>query len=230
MLMSLCLLSDEPGTAACAGQALATGFWCAVEHVTILSSRVNDGVADCCDCSDEWNSGLECEADACQKYTEELAAYAAMVAQGELAQQLQHLQLSMVNSTVGRVLKDSHLQEGQAARTLFGEAQVPWGSDDAYFSLHDKCLSLTVSGYDYTLCLFKDLVQKGSDGRQVTIGKNFEWTRPHRGRISNGDKCPEVGSRTAVVRFECGLEPQLVRISEPGRCAYEAVVTTPAAC
>jgi len=89
---------------------------------------------------------------------------------------------------------------------------------------------LTASGYEYTLCLFKDLVQKGSDGRQITIGKDFEWTAPHRGLVSKGDPCPEVGARTAVVRFECGLEPLLVRISEPGRCAYEAVVSIPAAC
>ena len=48
--------SDEPGTSACAGDRPSTGFWCSVDRKTIFSSRVHDGVADCCDASDEWQS------------------------------------------------------------------------------------------------------------------------------------------------------------------------------
>eukprot|EP00045_Choanoeca_perplexa_P004645 m.39586 g.39586 ORF g.39586 m.39586 type:complete len:509 (-) comp12683_c0_seq1:349-1875(-) len=204
--------ADEPGTSACAGQAISSGFWCSVEQVSILSSRVNDGIADCCDCSDEWSSGMECDTSACKQYEEAKAAHAAMVQQG-------------------LVLQASQRQAGEAARALLDNGVAsPWGDNDAYYPLYEECLSLAASGYEYTLCLFKDLVQKGSDGRTITIGRHYEWTSPHRGLVSKGDACPEVGARSAVVRFECGLEPRLVRISEPGRCAYEAVVTAPAAC
>lgn len=49
--------SDEPGTAACAGQKRSTMFYCPNQQSApsyIYSSRVNDGVCDCCDGSDEW--------------------------------------------------------------------------------------------------------------------------------------------------------------------------------
>jgi len=49
--------SDEPGTAACAGQQ-QTLFFCRNERsdaAYIYASRVNDGICDCCDGSDEWH-------------------------------------------------------------------------------------------------------------------------------------------------------------------------------
>ena len=36
--------------------------------------------------------------------------------------------------------------------------------------------------------------------------------------------------REAVVRFECGSESQVMRVSEPERCEYEMIFRTPAVC
>ncbi|KAL1408832.1 hypothetical protein Q8F55_005646 [Vanrija albida] len=56
--------SDEPGTSACEGKA-AAWFYCENNgHIPgrVKSSRVNDGICDpeCCDGSDEWQSGASC--------------------------------------------------------------------------------------------------------------------------------------------------------------------------
>lgn len=46
--------ADEPSTGACAGDRRSIGFWCAVELKMLPTARVDDGLADCCDGSDEW--------------------------------------------------------------------------------------------------------------------------------------------------------------------------------
>ncbi len=55
--------SDEPGTAACSNGH----FYCenrGHKSAEILSSRVNDGICDCCDGRDEYDSHAAC-ADTC---------------------------------------------------------------------------------------------------------------------------------------------------------------------
>ena len=36
-------------------------FYCEIEEKFIPSSRVNDGICDCCDASDEWNEDISRE-------------------------------------------------------------------------------------------------------------------------------------------------------------------------
>lgn len=51
--------SDEPGTAACPNGS----FYCrnvGHEPIVVPSSRVNDGICDCCDAADEYQSGANC--------------------------------------------------------------------------------------------------------------------------------------------------------------------------
>lgn len=65
--------SDEPGTAACAGQApssLEVLYYCPNEGSQpqyVYPSRVNDGVCDCCDGSDEWFKRLVVCRDSCHE-------------------------------------------------------------------------------------------------------------------------------------------------------------------
>ena len=63
--------SDEPGTSACPNgrfHCLNKGH----KPLDILSSRVNDGICDCCDGSDEWDSRATCS-DTCKEMGEKAA-------------------------------------------------------------------------------------------------------------------------------------------------------------
>ncbi|CAE8601921.1 unnamed protein product [Polarella glacialis] len=65
--------SDEPGTAACAGQEAGGAdrlFFCAnsgSQRRYIYRSHVNDGICDCCDGSDEWLRGVRSCPDTCDE-------------------------------------------------------------------------------------------------------------------------------------------------------------------
>ena len=56
--------SDEPGTAACAGNTPKHTFWCVNEGHKgeyLTQSRINDGICDCCDGTDEYATDAGCE-------------------------------------------------------------------------------------------------------------------------------------------------------------------------
>ena len=62
--------SDEPGTAACSNAQ----FYCAnrgFKPQLLPSSRVNDGICDCCDGADEW---AEISGNPCTNNCDELGA------------------------------------------------------------------------------------------------------------------------------------------------------------
>eukprot|EP00747_Dinoflagellata_sp_TGD_P168385 gnl/TRDRNA2_/TRDRNA2_194617_c0_seq1.p1 gnl/TRDRNA2_/TRDRNA2_194617_c0~~gnl/TRDRNA2_/TRDRNA2_194617_c0_seq1.p1 ORF type:complete len:516 (+),score=157.76 gnl/TRDRNA2_/TRDRNA2_194617_c0_seq1:72-1550(+) len=66
--------SDEPGTAACAGQ-VSTFFYCPNVGSTprqLYSSRVDDGMCDCCDGSDEAGLAARHPSKACKNTCKEL--------------------------------------------------------------------------------------------------------------------------------------------------------------
>ena len=207
--------ADEPGTSACAGQAQSTGFWCGVEGVAILSSRVNDGIADCCDCADEWGRPeVVCKPGGCDEHRQRAAAERARQAEGH-----QHfLQLRA---------------EGERKRQA-APGGVAWDAEhDAFHVLAETCLEHTAGGYEYSLCFFKELSQTSQASRsRVAIGRHFAWHALDRntGELRDGDRCFEVGPRRATVIFTCALQSALERIEEPERCHYRATVTTPAAC
>lgn len=119
---------DEPGTAACPdGQ-----FFCENRgHLAgaIPSTRVNDGVCDCCDGGDEWGvvSGSRCP-NRCQ----------ALAAEHEKEEQQRE---------AGRVLKRQYAEAGRAARASFTEGDPPWGPNDAFHHLHDKCFTTISTEY-----------------------------------------------------------------------------------
>ena len=64
--------SDEPGTSACPNgrfHCLNKGH----KPMDVLSSRVNDGICDCCDGSDEWDSRVTCT-NSCKEVGEKAMA------------------------------------------------------------------------------------------------------------------------------------------------------------
>ena len=123
--------------------------------------------------------------------------------------------------------------------------------DAAFLPLGEKCLKSRYEGYEYSLCLYKDVTQKGliargcslsaydlllvggrSTGGTVSLGKGGRWVSPGTEFVMEGGAaCPNKVKRQTTVRFKCTTgEDSLDAMEEFEMCKYGAVVSTPAAC
>eukprot|EP00927_Polykrikos_kofoidii_P026430 TRINITY_DN23519_c1_g8_i1.p1 TRINITY_DN23519_c1_g8~~TRINITY_DN23519_c1_g8_i1.p1 ORF type:complete len:566 (-),score=127.90 TRINITY_DN23519_c1_g8_i1:276-1973(-) len=95
----------------------------------------------------------------------------------------------------------------------------------AYSSLDGRCITQSFGEYKYEVCFFSEAKQDST-----SLGKWKRWETSDVGLFDGGSSCPGGPQRTLRVRFECGTGEELVRISEPSRCTYEASMMHPGAC
>lgn len=114
--------------------------------------------------------------------------------------------------------KDGMQEMRKKLKTLDKEKQ-------GYHSLIEKCLERKDSQYTYKLCFFKDAKQDS-----VSLGSWEGFKGPKEAQFSNGQMCPGGPARSIRVIFQCGADEEVLSISEPSRCAYEALVSGPGAC
>ncbi|CAE7238458.1 PRKCSH [Symbiodinium pilosum] len=94
-----------------------------------------------------------------------------------------------------------------------------------FATLRDKCLEHKTSEYTYKLCFFKDAKQSFT---RLGTWSGFEG--PLQAVFKDGDMCYGGPARSLRVIFECGAEEEVVDVSEPSRCSYQALVRHAGAC
>jgi protein kinase C substrate 80K-H len=136
-------------------------------------------------------------------------------------------------------MKQDHSLKQRLLKTDFGES-------DVFLPLSSECFSLNVStdgkvvGFD--LCPFRFAVQKSGD--QVTyLGLFAGWapnnpvtSAPQKSQrlsaqaYTGGEQCWNGPERSTAVKVECYYTNKLLSARENGRCIYEFIFGTPAAC
>jgi len=94
-----------------------------------------------------------------------------------------------------------------------------------YFSLLDNCLEHKAVEYTYKLCFFKDAHQDS-----VQLGRWSGWHGDRQGSFTGGNSCGDGLTRSLNVKFRCAGAEAVIDVTEPNRCAYEAIVHSPGAC
>jgi len=95
----------------------------------------------------------------------------------------------------------------------------------AFLGLEKQCISKKLAEYKYEVCFFETAKQDS-----VSIGKFERWEGSSVAFFDNGLYCPGGPSRTLRVRFDCGDREEILDVTEPSRCTYEAKMSHPAAC
>jgi len=203
-----------------------------VKGKTIFSSRVGDGVCDCCDGSDENNLNPKRNLPHKVFCPDTCAAARAKV--------MEQRRRFDAGSTRRRelYLGRKQIQHAKPEMQLQAE-QVGGGKDNAFFGFASRangCVSFSRNKFRYELCLFGMVRQfEGNADRDgILLGKTWEWVEVDRKMLVKGGTggCPGFNKeRYAEVTFECGAEDDtIVRVEEPETCYYEFLVSTPAAC
>ncbi|KAF9651810.1 hypothetical protein BDM02DRAFT_3110284 [Thelephora ganbajun] len=115
-----------------------------------------------------------------------------------------------------------------------------FGKDGEWKKLDGLCLEKDTGEYTYEVCLFGEAKQKGnSDGSVHSLGHFSSWKRDEevgtpdyysRQMFTGGAKCWNGPQRSIQVDLSCGLDNELLTITEPEKCEYLITGTTPALC
>ena len=107
------------------------------------------------------------------------------------------------------------------------------GPSAEYQHMLGACYAAKIDKYSYTVCPFGEAKQ---DGTKLGVMEPLEppdttTTGSHTTfRFTNGEHCWNGPKRSIAVSLACAGEPKLGGVTEPSRCEYHAVLTTPAAC
>ncbi|KAJ1950136.1 hypothetical protein EC988_004501, partial [Linderina pennispora] len=112
------------------------------------------------------------------------------------------------------------------------------GERDMYLPLKDKCYSLDAGEYTYEVCLLDQATQiSNKDNSRQHLGSFAEFAKDSDGitlyathKYLNGNKCWNGPNRSLIATFECAEEIEIVKVTEPEKCEYHALITGPFAC
>ncbi|GAN11617.1 endoplasmic reticulum protein [Mucor ambiguus] len=115
------------------------------------------------------------------------------------------------------------------------DLSTDYGVDKEWLKLKDVCIEKDEGEYTYSLCFLGDAYQKSNkDSTRTHLGKfaKFDGSDDlYKVHIhSHGTRCWNGPERSVKATIECGLNNEILDVSEPEKCEYHFRMLSPAVC
>ncbi|OAC97577.1 hypothetical protein MUCCIDRAFT_86908 [Mucor lusitanicus CBS 277.49] len=115
------------------------------------------------------------------------------------------------------------------------DLSTDYGVDREWLKLKDVCIEKDEGEYTYSLCFLGDAYQKSNkDSTRTHLGKFAKFDGGddlYKVHIhSHGTRCWNGPERSVKATIECGLNNEIIDVSEPEKCEYHFRMLSPAVC
>ena len=97
-------------------------------------------------------------------------------------------------------------------------------------SQKNKCTSKQIGQYQYSICIAGEAKQDNTRLGEWKLDLNSDYYKNATVEYSGGVRCWNGIERKLIVKYECGKKEEIISISEPSTCLYEAVMKSPCFC
>ncbi|KAF9969695.1 hypothetical protein BGZ73_007811 [Actinomortierella ambigua] len=104
------------------------------------------------------------------------------------------------------------------------------GKDEEFSKLVDQCFDYKTVEYTYQVCLFGSATQKSSGDTSLGSFSNWVGDDYTVQMYTGGLRCWNGPERSVKLIMSCGLENEIVSVTEPEKCEYLYEFRTPAVC
>ncbi|KAG0234419.1 hypothetical protein BGW42_006629 [Actinomortierella wolfii] len=115
-------------------------------------------------------------------------------------------------------------------RNIERKLQIDLGKDEEFAKLLDQCFDFKTVEYTYQVCHFGNAYQKSSGDTSLGTFSKWDGDDYRVQMYTGGLKCWNGPERSVKLLLSCGLENEIVSVTEPEKCEYVYEFRTPAVC
>ncbi|KAF9951580.1 hypothetical protein BGZ72_006938 [Mortierella alpina] len=125
---------------------------------------------------------------------------------------------------------DEERQVQDTIREIERKLDIDLGDDESFAQLLDQCFEFKDIEYTYSICLFGDANQRSHS--TTFLGKFSSWEGENHNvqMYTGGTRCWNGPDRSVKLVMTCGIENEIISVTEPAKCEYLFKMQTPAAC
>ncbi|CAO3573373.1 unnamed protein product [Mortierella alpina] len=125
---------------------------------------------------------------------------------------------------------EEETQTRDTIREIERKLDIDLGDDETFAQLLDQCFEFKDIEYTYSICLFGDANQRSHS--TTFLGKFSSWEGENHNvqMYTGGTRCWNGPDRSVKLVMTCGIENEIISVTEPAKCEYLFKMQTPAAC